>query len=80
MGKLYELKLKPGFPGPRRVRSGIAVVAGVSNRLELTEEQYQAFKADPEVIITEVAEEKPAAKGKSNTTKQMVEKQAERTA
>lgn len=56
----YILKLRVDFPAASRHRAGILVPAGKGVEVELTAAQVEAIKADPEISMKEVKEDKPA--------------------
>ena len=47
----YEVQLRAGFPSNRRVRAGFIFVPGQPQVLELTKDQVEAIKNDPELKI-----------------------------
>lgn len=55
MAKLYDLRLKAGFPAPSRTRAGITVPAGAGVQTELSKEQLAVLKADPEIQVRDVS-------------------------
>jgi hypothetical protein len=53
----YDLRLKPGFPAPRRVRAGVEVPAGGGLQVDLTDEQVKALQADDQIVMRKVHDE-----------------------
>jgi hypothetical protein len=64
--KSYVVSTRKGFPYPSRTRGGLTFSAG-DNNVSLTDQQYKAIKADPELTVREGGKEAKKVKTDENT-------------